>query len=68
MKCIITYTPSTEREDFYGEGANAKVPDLGSRGVNLKSIFDPLRNDGLDAELLVGSKDCSQEAPVAGSS
>ena len=57
MKCIITYTPSTAGEDFYGEGASAKVPDLGSRGVNLSSIFDPLRESGLDAELLVSNKD-----------
>ena len=25
MKCLITYTPSTAAEDFYGEGAAAKV-------------------------------------------
>jgi hypothetical protein len=57
MKCIITYTASTENEDFYGVGANAKVPDLGSRKVSLDSIFGPLRENGLDAELLVGIKD-----------
>jgi hypothetical protein len=64
MKCIITYTASTEGEDFYGEGANAKVPDLGSRKVTLESIFGPLRKDGLGAELLPGIKD-PQSAPVA---
>ena len=57
MKCIITYTSSTEGEDFYGEGADAKVPELGSRGVTLESIFGPMREDGVDAELLVGIKD-----------
>lgn len=57
MKCIITYTTSTEGEDFYGEGANAKVPELGSRMVTLDSIFGPLRTNGLDSELLVGIKD-----------
>ena len=56
MKCVITYTASTENEDFYGEGADAKVPDLGSRNVNLESIFGPLR-ESLNAELLVGVKD-----------
>jgi hypothetical protein len=57
MKCVITYTASTENEDFYAVGANAKVPDLGSRKVGLDSIFGPLRENGLDAELLVGIKD-----------
>ena len=51
MRCIITYTTSTESEDFYGIGADAKVPELGSRGVNLDMIF-PLKD-----ELLVGVKD-----------
>ncbi|KAL3905361.1 MAG: hypothetical protein SGILL_009709 [Bacillariaceae sp.] len=57
MKTIITYTASTANEDFYGEGAEAKVPDLASAKVTLDSIFSPLRNVGLDAELLVGIKD-----------
>ena len=57
MKCLITYTSSTEGEDFYGEGADAKVPELGSRKVNLQSIFGPLRHDGLDSEILAGIKD-----------
>jgi len=51
MRCIITYTTSTENEDFYGIGADAKVPELGSRGVNLDMIF-PLKD-----EVLVGVKD-----------
>ena len=57
MKCIITYTTSTASADFYGEGAVAKVPDLASRKVTLSSIFDPIRRDGLDADILVGLKD-----------
>lgn len=57
MKCVITYTSSTENEDFYGEGADAKVPELGSRKVTLDSIFGPLREKGLEAELLAGIKD-----------
>ena len=28
MPCVITYTPSTAGEDFYGEGAAAKVRSL----------------------------------------
>lgn len=57
MKCVITYTTSTDSCDFYGEGAQAKVPELGSRKVTLDSIFGPLREGGLDAEILVGIKD-----------
>ena len=57
MKCIITYTSSTADADFYGEGAEAKVPELGARHVNLESIFGPLRAGGLDAEILAGIKD-----------
>jgi HAD superfamily hydrolase (TIGR01509 family) len=57
MKCIVTYTASTANQDFYGEGAAATVPDLGSRRVTLDTIFGPLRRDGPTAELLVGHKD-----------
>jgi HAD superfamily hydrolase (TIGR01509 family) len=56
MRCVITYTTSTEREDFYGLGADAKVPELGSRGVSLDMIFGPMKTQ-LDAEILVGVKD-----------
>mmetsp|Transcript_2446 Transcript_2446/g.3739 ORF Transcript_2446/g.3739 Transcript_2446/m.3739 type:complete len:316 (-) Transcript_2446:176-1123(-) len=55
MKCVITYTSSTAGEDFYGEGAEAKVPNLSN--VNLEAIFGPLREKGLDADLLPGIKD-----------
>mmetsp|Transcript_22733 Transcript_22733/g.37633 ORF Transcript_22733/g.37633 Transcript_22733/m.37633 type:complete len:311 (+) Transcript_22733:79-1011(+) len=58
MKCVITYTTSTAAADFYGEGAEATVPELGARKVTLESIFGPLRGEGgLDAELLPGIKD-----------
>jgi HAD superfamily hydrolase (TIGR01509 family) len=57
MKCIITYTASTASADFYGEGAAAKVPDLATAGVTLDSIFQPLRQSGPSAEILIGKKD-----------
>uniref|UniRef100_A0A7S2KE82 Uncharacterized protein n=1 Tax=Leptocylindrus danicus TaxID=163516 RepID=A0A7S2KE82_9STRA len=58
MKCLITYTKSTESEDFYGQGADAKVPELGSRSVDLESIFGPMRASGTeDVDILVGKKD-----------
>lgn len=57
MKCVITYTSSTGGEDFYGEGADAKVPELGSRKVTLGSIFGPMMEGGVDSEILVGIKD-----------
>lgn len=43
MRCVITYTSSTEREDFYGEGADAKLLDF-SAGVGLDVLFDPEAN------------------------
>mmetsp|Transcript_26149 Transcript_26149/g.38727 ORF Transcript_26149/g.38727 Transcript_26149/m.38727 type:complete len:330 (+) Transcript_26149:136-1125(+) len=57
MKCVITYTSSTEQEDFYGFGADAKVPDLGSRSVTLSAIFDPMKENGVHSEILAGLKD-----------
>lgn len=56
MKCLITYTSSTAGEDFYGEGADAKVPELAKAGVTLDKIFGPLK-ESLEAEILVGIKD-----------
>ena len=66
MKCIITYTSSTEGEDFYGEGADAKLLDLGGASekggaVTLKDVFTPLDDAG-DAyaelhKLLPGKRD-----------
>merc|ERR1719446_2023023 len=43
MRCIITYTSSTEAEDFYGEGADAKLLDFGA-GVSLDLLFDAETN------------------------
>lgn len=57
MKCIITYTTSTENEDFYSFGCDAKLPDLGSKGVTLDMIFNPLITDGADAEILTDVRD-----------
>ncbi|KAL3761679.1 hypothetical protein ACHAW5_002659 [Stephanodiscus triporus] len=57
MRCIITYTTSTENEDFYALGCDGKVPELGSAGVTLEMIFEPMKRDGPDAEILVGVKD-----------
>jgi len=37
IKCIITYTQSTANEDFCGQGAFAKLPDLGN--TKLKDLF-----------------------------
>jgi len=54
MNCIITYTSSTAREDFYAEGAEAKVPDLSN--VSLDKIFEPLAN-GQKQLILQGLKD-----------
>jgi len=56
MRCIITYTTSTENEDFYSMGCDAKVPDLGSKGVSLDMIFGPMIKD-LDADMLVDVRD-----------
>lgn len=57
MKCLITYTKSTENEDFYGTGADAKVPELKKAGVTFDKIFGPMRENGIETEMLVGVKD-----------
>mmetsp|Transcript_50494 Transcript_50494/g.107554 ORF Transcript_50494/g.107554 Transcript_50494/m.107554 type:complete len:312 (-) Transcript_50494:964-1899(-) len=57
MRCIITYTTSTENEDFYALGCDAKVPELGSKGVSLDMIFQPMIMKGLDADILTGIRD-----------
>lgn len=41
MRCLITYTPNTAGEDFYGLGADAKVADLSD--VSLDDIIGPFR-------------------------
>lgn len=56
MRCIITYTTSTEKEDFYSLGCDAKIPELGSRGITLGMIFDPIKQDP-KADIFVGIKD-----------
>jgi HAD superfamily hydrolase (TIGR01509 family) len=65
MKCIITYTDSTADADFYGEGADAKVPDLSN--VTLDAIFGPLKAGA--TSLLEGIKDpmsaTASKTPVA---
>ena len=38
MKCVITYTDQTADQDFYGEGADAKLLDFGD-GVGIDAIF-----------------------------
>ena len=43
----------TENEDFYSEGANAKLLDLGE--VKLSDIFSPLKAAGTDASASVTS-------------
>jgi len=54
MRCIISYTHSTASEDFYGEGADGKLPDLGN--VTLEAIFEPLRS-GKSNEILDSLRD-----------
>jgi len=40
MRCLITYTASTADQDFYAEGADAKVLDLSQRGgVTVADLF-----------------------------
>jgi len=58
MRCLITYTSSTSNEDFYAYGCDAKVPDLGSRGITLEKVFGPMKENGFDnTEILNGIKD-----------
>jgi HAD superfamily hydrolase (TIGR01509 family) len=54
MKCVITYTEQTDAEDFYGEGADAKLLDFG-RGIDASALFD---SDGnILPTLLAGARD-----------
>jgi len=59
MKCIITYTDSTEREDFYGEGADAVIPNLGN--VSLKDIFSESLRSGASKEVLPEKRDAPKK-------
>ena len=40
MRCVITYTPETQAEDFYAAGADAKLLDF-SGGVDVSALFSP---------------------------
>ncbi|KAJ1636772.1 HAD-like domain-containing protein [Pavlovales sp. CCMP2436] len=53
MRCVITYTASTEAEDFYCEGADAKLLDFGSLPP-LSALFEKA---AVLAELLEGARD-----------
>lgn len=55
MRCVITYTTSTEREDFYGEGADAKMLDFSKR-PKLDALFD-LPSGSVRNEILVELRD-----------
>ncbi len=66
MRTVITYTDSTEAEDFYGNGADGVIPNLMNNGnpVTLNTIFDPIREAFAEEatgdqfpELLVGVKE-----------
>ena len=57
MKFLITYTKGTEKENFYRNGADAKVPEIESSGVTFEGILGPLRENGLDSIILEGIKD-----------
>jgi len=54
MNCIITYTSSTESEDFYSEGAQAKMLNLD--GITLNNIFDSLK-EGKPEDILAEMRD-----------
>ena len=54
MKCVITYTPETQAEDFYAEGADAKLLDFSS-GVEVGALFSP--EGAVLPELLPGVRD-----------
>jgi len=55
MACVITYTTSTQAEDFYAEGAAAKLLDFSGRPA-LSALFD-LGSADLLPELLVDFRD-----------
>ena len=57
MKCVITYTPQTVAEDFYGTGADAKLLDFGAVGgaVGVAELF--AADGSVQAELLPSYSD-----------
>ena len=54
MRCVVTYTPETQAEDFYAEGADAKLLDFSS-GVEVGALFSP--EGAVLPELLPGVRD-----------
>lgn len=61
MKCLVTYTHSTASVDFYSEGADAAIYDLG--GVTLDDLLPGSRV--LPVELLEAKRDAPRPAAVA---
>ena len=59
-RCVITYTPQTAAEDFYAEGAEAKLLDFGECAAGASAFFDA-EGTVLD-ELLVAERDPKEEA------
>jgi HAD superfamily hydrolase (TIGR01509 family) len=58
MRCVVTYTASTAGEDFYVEGASAKLLDLSQRGgVNLRDLFGSDLVLSETSELLLAQRD-----------
>ena len=62
MNCVITYTPSTQSQDFYGEGADAKLLDMAN--VRLADVFDPIVAGG--RELLEKHRDIKNKSEGEG--
>merc|ERR1719217_1047226 len=62
MKCVITYTEQTAAEDFYGEGADAKLLDF-SAGPTMSDLFDG-SSGAPAAELLPALRDDAAAADV----
>ena len=61
MACAITHTESTRGEDFFGEGADAVLADLG--GVGLADLFGA--RTGADAGALFAGLSDAQRKPAA---
>ena len=61
MACAITYTPSTAAEDFFGEGADAVLADLG--GVTLADLFGA--STGAEAGALFAGLSDAQRKPAS---
>ena len=57
MRCIVTYTLQTADEDFYGEGADAKLLDFATAGVAAASELFPEGASVPSGELLPKARD-----------